>query len=92
MNHFVHQVAKAAGISDLSAKVYGSRNGTRVIKLAIQMLHGGASPVGKSTAARAPALACLHGADLCFYIFFRVASLQTWEGSGGRRASAGTRR
>lgn len=48
MNHFVHQVAKAAGISDLSAKVYGSRNGTRVIKLAVSMLHGGSSPVGQS--------------------------------------------
>ncbi|GAA5867664.1 hypothetical protein JCM1840_006649 [Sporobolomyces johnsonii] len=44
-NHYIHQVAKAAGISDLSAKVYGSRNGTRVIKLAIQMLHGGSTPI-----------------------------------------------
>ncbi|KAM0755099.1 hypothetical protein T439DRAFT_297542 [Meredithblackwellia eburnea MCA 4105] len=45
VNHYLHQVAKAAGISDLSAKVYGSRNGTRVIKLACQMLHGGSVPV-----------------------------------------------
>ncbi|GAA5855367.1 hypothetical protein JCM8547_009052 [Rhodosporidiobolus lusitaniae] len=45
VNPYVHQVAKAAGISDLSAKVYGSRNPTRVIKLAIQMLHGGSTPV-----------------------------------------------
>lgn len=43
VNHYIHQVAKAAGISDLSAKVHGSRNGTRVIKLAISMLHGGHS-------------------------------------------------
>ena len=45
-NPFVHQVAKAAGISDLSAKVYGSRNPMRVIKLAVQMLHGGTVPLG----------------------------------------------
>merc|ERR1711939_432580 len=44
-NPFVHQVAKAAGISDLSAKVYGSRNPMRVIKLAVQMLHGGTVPL-----------------------------------------------
>ncbi|GAA5831712.1 hypothetical protein JCM5353_008453 [Sporobolomyces roseus] len=45
VNPYIHQVAKAAGISDLSAKVYGSRNGTRVIKLAIAMLHGGSNPI-----------------------------------------------
>lgn len=45
VNHFIHQVAKAAGISDLSAKVHGSRNGTRVIKLAVSMLHGGSVPL-----------------------------------------------
>lgn len=49
VNHYLHQVAKAAGISDLSAKVYGSRNGTRVIKLAIAMLHNGSNPVGSSS-------------------------------------------
>ncbi|GAA5964412.1 hypothetical protein JCM3765_006408 [Sporobolomyces pararoseus] len=45
VNPYVHQVAKAAGISDLSAKVYGSRNPTRVIKLAVSMLHGGSNPI-----------------------------------------------
>ncbi|GAA6019523.1 hypothetical protein JCM11491_001324 [Sporobolomyces phaffii] len=45
VNPYIHQVAKAAGISDLSAKVYGSRNGTRVIKLAVAMLHGGSNPI-----------------------------------------------
>ncbi|GAA6041066.1 hypothetical protein JCM8097_004701 [Rhodosporidiobolus ruineniae] len=44
-NPYLHQVAKAAGLSDLSAKVYGSRNPTRVIKLAVQMLQGGKSPL-----------------------------------------------
>ncbi|GAA5990515.1 hypothetical protein JCM11641_006113 [Rhodosporidiobolus odoratus] len=43
-NPHIHQLAKAAGISDLSAKVYGSRNPTRVIKLAVSMLHGGSVP------------------------------------------------
>lgn len=51
MNPHIHQVAKAAGITDLSAKVYGSRNPVRVIKLAIQMLHGGSNPVGTSATA-----------------------------------------
>lgn len=50
VNHYIHQVAKAAGISDLSAKVYGSLNGTRVIKLAIQMLHGGSVPLDMGNA------------------------------------------
>jgi len=48
VNPYIHQVAKAAGISDLSAKVYGSRNPTRVIKLAVSMLHGGSNPLGAS--------------------------------------------
>ncbi|BGP15589.1 hypothetical protein JCM10213_005384 [Rhodosporidiobolus nylandii] len=43
-NPYLHQVAKAAGLSDLSAKVYGSRNPTRVIKLAVAMLQGGGVP------------------------------------------------
>lgn len=55
VNHYLHQVAKAAGISDLSAKVYGSRNGTRVIKLACQMLHGGSVPVGACLSSFPPA-------------------------------------
>ncbi|GAA5940138.1 mitochondrial 37S ribosomal protein uS5m MRPS5 [Sporobolomyces koalae] len=45
VNPYIHQVAKAAGITDLSAKVYGSRNATRVIKLAVSMLHGGSNPI-----------------------------------------------
>ncbi|KAL7338325.1 WD repeat-containing protein 2 [Rhodotorula toruloides] len=45
VNPHIHQVAKAAGITDLSAKVYGSRNPVRVIKLACAMLHGGTNPV-----------------------------------------------
>ncbi|POY70101.1 hypothetical protein BMF94_6875 [Rhodotorula taiwanensis] len=45
VNPHIHQVAKAAGITDLSAKVYGSRNPVRVIKLAVAMLHGGSNPV-----------------------------------------------
>ncbi|GAA5909808.1 hypothetical protein JCM6882_002681 [Rhodosporidiobolus microsporus] len=44
-NPYIHQVAKAAGLSDLSAKVYGSRNPTRVIKLVVGMLHGGKAPL-----------------------------------------------
>ncbi|GAA99953.1 uncharacterized protein L969DRAFT_78659 [Mixia osmundae IAM 14324] len=42
----IHQVAKAAGIIDLSAKVRGSRNAMNTVKLAMRMLAGGASPLG----------------------------------------------
>ncbi|BGP47782.1 28S ribosomal protein S5, mitochondrial [Rhodotorula kratochvilovae] len=38
VNPYIHQIAKAAGISNLSAKVYGLRNPMRVIKLAVAML------------------------------------------------------
>ncbi|KAA1082311.1 28S ribosomal protein S5, mitochondrial [Puccinia graminis f. sp. tritici] len=43
---FIHQVAKAAGISDLSAKVTRSNNPMNVIKMALMMLQSGGSPVG----------------------------------------------
>lgn len=43
---FLHQVAKAAGISDLSAKITRSNNPMNVIKLSLMMLQSGGSPVG----------------------------------------------
>ncbi|KAH9443982.1 hypothetical protein MJO28_013704 [Puccinia striiformis f. sp. tritici] len=43
---FVHQVAKAAGISDLSAKVTRSNNPMNVIKMCLMMLQSGGSPIG----------------------------------------------
>lgn len=42
----IHQIAKAAGISDLSAKIRGSRNDMNTVKAVINLLHGGAAPVG----------------------------------------------
>jgi small subunit ribosomal protein S5 len=42
----IHQIAKAAGILDLSAKVRGSRNGMNTVKATINLLHGGAPPLG----------------------------------------------
>lgn len=46
VNPYIHQICKAAGIHDLSAKVIGSRNGMQVSKAAMMMLHGGSSPLG----------------------------------------------
>ncbi|KAG9098543.1 28S ribosomal protein S5, mitochondrial [Ceratobasidium sp. UAMH 11750] len=43
-NPYIHQVCKAAGIADVSAKVHGSRNGMQIVKATIRMLHGGHAP------------------------------------------------
>lgn len=42
----IHQVFKAAGIKDASAKIWGSRNKINVIKTTIMMLHSGHQPLG----------------------------------------------
>lgn len=44
-NPNVHQVLKAAGIKDASAKVWGSRNPLSVIKTLFRMLHAGNAPI-----------------------------------------------
>ena len=44
-NPNVHQVLKAAGIKDISAKVWGSRNPLNVIKLLFRMLQAGNAPL-----------------------------------------------
>ncbi|KZT23729.1 dsRNA-binding domain-like protein, partial [Neolentinus lepideus HHB14362 ss-1] len=41
----IHQILKAAGIKDCSAKVWGSRNKMNIIKTLFRMLHGGNSPL-----------------------------------------------
>lgn len=45
-NPYVHQVCKAAGIKDISAKVHGSRNPMAVIKATLSLLHSGGAPQG----------------------------------------------
>ncbi|KIP12082.1 hypothetical protein PHLGIDRAFT_17724 [Phlebiopsis gigantea 11061_1 CR5-6] len=59
-NPYIHQICKAAGIKDISAKVWGSKRPTQVIHCAIRMLQGGNAPLamgngfggpGKRTAA-----------------------------------------
>ncbi|PFH48671.1 hypothetical protein AMATHDRAFT_64876 [Amanita thiersii Skay4041] len=45
-NPNLHQVLKAAGIKDVSAKVWGSRNPVNVVKAAFRMLWGGHAPLG----------------------------------------------
>ncbi|KAI0918696.1 hypothetical protein AcW1_009481 [Taiwanofungus camphoratus] len=45
-NPYVYQVLKAAGIKDVSAKVWGSRNPLQVIKALIRMLLPGNAPLG----------------------------------------------
>ncbi|KAL0960060.1 hypothetical protein HGRIS_011708 [Hohenbuehelia grisea] len=44
-NPNLHQVLKAAGIKDISAKVWGSRNPINVIKAAFRMLQSGNAPL-----------------------------------------------
>jgi small subunit ribosomal protein S5 len=46
VNPYIHQICKAAGIHDLSAKVIGSRNPMQVSKATMMMLHGGSTPLG----------------------------------------------
>ena len=46
VNPYIHQMCKAAGIRDLSAKVIGSRNGMQVVKTTMMMLQGGNAPLG----------------------------------------------
>jgi small subunit ribosomal protein S5 len=43
-NPNIHQVLKAAGIKDISAKVWGSRNKINVIKACFRMIQAGHSP------------------------------------------------
>lgn len=43
-NPRIHQVLKAAGIKDVSAKVWGSRNPINVIKALFRILHSGNQP------------------------------------------------
>ena len=45
-NPNLHQVLKAAGIKDISAKVWGSRNPVNVVKAAFRMLWAGHAPLG----------------------------------------------
>ncbi|CAG7849978.1 Probable 37S ribosomal protein S5, mitochondrial [Serendipita indica DSM 11827] len=43
-NPYIHQLCKAAGIKDISAKVWGSRNGMNIIKACLRVLRGGHAP------------------------------------------------
>jgi len=44
-NPYIHQILKAAGIKDCSAKVWGSRNPQNVTVLLFRMLHAGNAPL-----------------------------------------------
>ena len=43
-NPHLHRILRAAGMKDMSAKVWGSRNKLNVIKAAFRLLHAGHSP------------------------------------------------
>jgi len=45
-NPYLHQVLRAAGFKDISAKVWGSRNKMNVIKCAFMLLQAGHAPPG----------------------------------------------
>ncbi|KAN0063372.1 28S ribosomal protein S5, mitochondrial [Thecaphora frezii] len=42
----IHALCRSAGITDLSAAIYGSTNPINVVKAALQILWGGAAPLG----------------------------------------------
>lgn len=44
-NPYMHQVLKAAGIKDISAKVWGSRNPYNVVKATCQLIQSGHAPL-----------------------------------------------
>ncbi|KAF6764128.1 37S ribosomal protein S5 [Ephemerocybe angulata] len=45
-NPYLHQILRAAGFKDISAKVWGSRNRLNVIKAAFRLLQAGHDPTG----------------------------------------------
>jgi len=45
-NPHLHRILRAAGLKDISAKVWGSRNKLNVIKAAFRILHAGHAPTG----------------------------------------------
>ncbi|EAU89345.2 37S ribosomal protein S5 [Coprinopsis cinerea okayama7 len=45
-NPYLHQILRAAGFKDISAKVWGSRNRLNVIKAAFRLLQAGHAPTG----------------------------------------------
>ncbi|KAI0032859.1 ribosomal protein S5 domain 2-type protein [Vararia minispora EC-137] len=54
-NPYIHQICKAAGIKDISAKVWGSRTPINVIKLTFRMLQAGNQPQGMGNGIGGPA-------------------------------------
>lgn len=42
----IHAICRSVGITDLSASIYGSTNPVNVVKAALQVLWGGAAPLG----------------------------------------------
>ena len=44
--NIVHPIARAAGFTDMSAAIYGSTNPMNVVKATLQVLWGGAAPIG----------------------------------------------
>ena len=45
-NPYIHQILKAAGIKDCSAKVWGSRNPVNVVMATMKLLQAGNAPLG----------------------------------------------
>ena len=45
-NPYLHQILRAAGLKDVSAKVWGSRNKLNVIKAVFRIIHAGHAPAG----------------------------------------------
>ncbi|KAG6812466.1 hypothetical protein H0H92_002731 [Tricholoma furcatifolium] len=63
-NPNLHQVLKAAGIKDISAKVWGSRNPINVIKALFRVLQAGHAPLGMGDGVGGPARKLNKGSGL----------------------------
>ncbi|KAJ7753367.1 hypothetical protein DFH07DRAFT_512669 [Mycena maculata] len=63
-NPYIHRLLKAAGIKDISAKVWGSRNRVAVLKATMRLLHAGHAPLGMGDGVGGPGRKAFKGTGL----------------------------
>lgn len=63
-NPYVHQILKAAGIKDASAKVWGSRRPINVIHATLRMLWGGNAPLSMGNGIGGPSPRLMKGSGM----------------------------
>ncbi|KAJ7512742.1 hypothetical protein B0H11DRAFT_1947180 [Mycena galericulata] len=63
-NPYIHRLLTAAGIKDISAKVWGSRNRIGVLKATLRLLHAGHAPLGMGDGVGGPGRKSYKGTGL----------------------------